>query len=195
MKKHVSRRALLKTAAASSLAVCGVKSNSELSAGSNLKNQYDFIIVGSGAGGGPLACNLAKAGFEVLLLEAGSRDSGERPNRDIPLFHSIASEDEALSWAFYTNHYQNPENQEKERKHYQPGEAQWTAGGGVYYPRGSTLGGSTAVNAMIAVLPHKEDFNHIATITGDESWRSFGRRGLFGSGRQGMIDKYFPRVQ
>lgn len=32
---------------------------------------YDSIIVGSGAGGGPLAANLAKAGFTVLLLEAG----------------------------------------------------------------------------------------------------------------------------
>jgi hypothetical protein len=27
--------------------------------------EYDFIIVGSGAGGGPLACNLAKNGFRV----------------------------------------------------------------------------------------------------------------------------------
>ncbi len=36
--------------------------------------QYDYVIVGSGAGGGPLAGNLAKAGYKVLLLEAGGKD-------------------------------------------------------------------------------------------------------------------------
>jgi choline dehydrogenase len=33
---------------------------------------YEYIVVGSGAGGGPLAANLAKSGCRVLLLEAGS---------------------------------------------------------------------------------------------------------------------------
>ena len=32
---------------------------------------FDYIVVGSGAGGGPLAANLANAGFRVLLMEAG----------------------------------------------------------------------------------------------------------------------------
>jgi choline dehydrogenase-like flavoprotein len=31
----------------------------------------DFLIVGSGAGGGTLACRLAEAGFSVLVLDAG----------------------------------------------------------------------------------------------------------------------------
>ena len=31
----------------------------------------DYIIVGSGAGGGTLAARLAEYGFQVLLLEAG----------------------------------------------------------------------------------------------------------------------------
>ena len=35
---------------------------------------YEYIVVGSGAGGGPLAANLAKAGHRVLLLEAGSNE-------------------------------------------------------------------------------------------------------------------------
>ena len=36
--------------------------------------EYDFIVVGSGAGGGPLACRLAldPAGYRVALVEAGT---------------------------------------------------------------------------------------------------------------------------
>ena len=32
---------------------------------------YEYIVVGSGPGGAPLASNLARAGHSVLLLEAG----------------------------------------------------------------------------------------------------------------------------
>lgn len=34
--------------------------------------EYDYVVVGSGPGGGPLAVDLAKSGSSVLLLEAGS---------------------------------------------------------------------------------------------------------------------------
>ena len=34
-------------------------------------NQYEYIVVGSGAGGGTLAARLAEKGRRVLLLEAG----------------------------------------------------------------------------------------------------------------------------
>lgn len=33
--------------------------------------EYEYIVVGSGAGGGPLACRLAMAGHKTLLIEAG----------------------------------------------------------------------------------------------------------------------------
>ncbi len=64
---------------------------------------YDFIVVGSGAGGGPLACNLVKSGFRVLLLEAGGWDAPEVAQ--IPAFHPHASEHPDLSWEFFVKHY------------------------------------------------------------------------------------------
>jgi hypothetical protein len=33
--------------------------------------EYDFIVVGSGSGGSPVAARLAEAGHSVLLIEAG----------------------------------------------------------------------------------------------------------------------------
>ncbi|NRA65930.1 MAG: GMC family oxidoreductase [Pseudobacteriovorax sp.] len=187
-----SRRSFAKGAAGA--AAVGLTGSATLKGNDQpVASEYDFVIVGSGAGGGPLAVNLAKAGFSVLVLEAGSRDN-DNIVREVPLFHTVASEDEQLSWAFYTNHYQDPKRQASERKHYQPGEAKWSPSGGVYYPRGSTIGGSTAVNAMVTLLPHREDFDYIADITGDESWRSFDFDGT-SPNAPGMIFKYMKRVE
>lgn len=41
---------------------------------------------------------------------------------------------------------------------------------GIYYPRGSTVGGSVQVNAMNIALPPEKDWAYIAELTGDESW-------------------------
>src|SRR5262245_55427399 len=38
---------------------------------SAVTESFEYIVVGSGAGGGPLAANLARKGHSVLLLEAG----------------------------------------------------------------------------------------------------------------------------
>ena len=37
----------------------------------NLMNDYDVIIIGSGAGGGTLAHKLAPSGKRILILERG----------------------------------------------------------------------------------------------------------------------------
>src|SRR5947199_70110 len=39
------------------------------------KNQYEYVVVGSGAGGGTLAARLALAGHRVMLLQVGGLDA------------------------------------------------------------------------------------------------------------------------
>jgi choline dehydrogenase len=50
---------------------------------------------------------------------------------------------------------------------------------GIYYPRSGTLGGCAAHNAMVAVLPPNEDWDFIAELTKDDSWRAKNMRHLF----------------
>ncbi|KAL3487917.1 hypothetical protein BJX62DRAFT_253693 [Aspergillus germanicus] len=91
--------------------------------------QYEYIIVGSGAGGAPLAANLARRGHSVLVLEAGD-DQGHNLNTQIPAFHTIASEDPAMTWT-------TPEG----FTHVGPNPPQGLIQKGILYPRAATLGG------------------------------------------------------
>ena len=128
---------------------------------------FDYIVIGSGAGGGPVACNLAKAGYKVGLIEAGQEpDSQSYP---VPVFHTYASEDPEMSWEFFVKHYsQNPGRDSK----YVPNQ-------GIFYPRAGTLGGCTSHHAMITVYGHASDWDNIAQITGDNSWSADNMRAYF----------------
>jgi choline dehydrogenase len=136
----------------------------------NTPAEFDYAVVGSGAGGGPLACNLAKAGYRVLLLEAGGED--ENYNYQVPCFHGAATEDEALKWDYFVRHYADDEQQRRDSKYVKYAD-------GILYPRAGTLGGCTAHNAMITVYPHNSDWDQIAELTGDSSWNSDHMRTYF----------------
>ena len=129
---------------------------------------FDFIVVGSGAGGGPLACNLARNGFRVLVLEAGGWDSP--PEAQIPAFHPQASEHPDLSWEFFVRHYSNaPEPDSKwDSEHH-----------GIFYPRAATVGGCAYHNAMITLCGPGGDWDEIARMTNDQSWSADRMRGYF----------------
>ena len=129
---------------------------------------WDYVIVGSGAGGGTLAARLVEAGMRVFVLEAGGDPcaAAERlpEDYDVPAFHAFACENPAISWSFRVRHYADESRQAKDWK--------YESGQGVLYPRAAALGGCTAHNAMIFMLPHDSDWNHIAKLTGDRSWRA-----------------------
>jgi choline dehydrogenase-like flavoprotein len=152
------------------------------------KTPFDYIIVGSGAGGGPLAARLAKAGRSVLLLDAGTDAASAEPGswndsidppevQTVPGYHAAATEDPKMSWGFSVRHYQETAQQRKDTKY--RGEREQSGGGGIFYPRCSALGGCTAHHAMIIVAPNDRDWDEIAERTGDDSWRAVSMQGYF----------------
>ena len=136
------------------------------------EQEWDVVVVGSGAGGGTLAARLAESGLRVFLLEAGGDAPAEGvpgmpEDHDVPAFHPFASENPAMRWDFRVRHYADPKQQSLDWK---------CQDDSVLYPRAATLGGCTAHNAMIFVLPHDSDWDGIAALTGDASWRAKNMR-------------------
>jgi choline dehydrogenase len=131
---------------------------------------FDYIVIGSGAGGGPVAARLAEAGYLVGLIEAGQ--APEQDWYDVPVFHAFASEHPDISWEFFAKHYDDENRSKRDDKYF-------ADKGGVFYPRAGTLGGCTQHHAMITVYPHNSDWQEIADLTGDPSWAPDKMRAYF----------------
>jgi choline dehydrogenase-like flavoprotein len=154
-----------------------------------MEGDCEYVVVGSGAGGGTVAARLAESGRRVVLLEAGgdprTLTGGDAVNPgvnrlpedyDVPAFHAFASENDAMKWDFFVRHFPG-ESQRRDPKYYETWNGQPVDG--ILYPRAGTLGGCTAHNAMILVYPHNEDWDYIAQLTGDASWSAANMRRYF----------------
>lgn len=98
---------------------------------------WDYIIVGAGSAGCVLANRLTEDGrTRVLLLEAGPAD--RHPYLHIPKGFGKTLGDQRYTWLFPV------ENGDR---------------GLEYWPRGKTLGGSSAVNGMMYVRGHPSDYD------------------------------------
>lgn len=151
-----------------------------------LPGEYEYVIVGSGAGGGPLAANLARHGRRVLLLEAGD-DQGQSLMQKVPAFHVLSTEDPAIRWDFFVKHYDDDAQAARDPKMtWETRTGKCLSGPALQlvqskrvYPRAGTLGGCTAHNALVNVLPPDDDWAHIAKITNDSSWNPQQMRHYF----------------
>ncbi len=111
---------------------------------------YDYVIVGAGSAGCVLASRLTEnPSTRVLLLEAGPPDDADE-------IHIPA----ALSLLFKSTYDWDYQTVPQER----------ACGRSIYWPRGRTLGGSSAINAMIYIRGSRYDYDTWRDEYGCEGW-------------------------
>jgi len=112
--------------------------------------EFDYVVVGAGSAGCVIANRLSADGrHSVLLLEAGPPD--RYPWIHVPIGYAKTMFHPVLNWRFYTE----PEPTMNGRK--------------IYWPRGRTLGGSSAINGLIYIRGQREDYDHWAAL-GNPGW-------------------------
>lgn len=116
-----------------------------------MKSQFDYIVVGSGSAGAAVAARLSEdPAIRVLLLEAGPPD--RHPFQLMPLAFPKVAWGSIGTWQYKTE----PEPHLHGRQ--------------LDYPRGRTLGGTSSINAMIAIRGHRRDYDRWAE-SGLAGWR------------------------
>jgi choline dehydrogenase-like flavoprotein len=169
----LSRRDFVRRSAGYALGLAGLTAGAVAASG-EAPSGVEYIVIGSGPGGGPLAVNLARAGHKVVLMEAGPL--GVDPDLaaliSVPLFNLFVSADPRVAWDFFVQHYSDPFQAQRDTKYV-------AAKGGIYYPRASTIGGCSAHNVLVMLYPNNSDWDFIANATADSSWSAENMRNYF----------------
>ncbi|MCX5467586.1 GMC family oxidoreductase [Acinetobacter nematophilus] len=114
------------------------------------KQEFDYIIVGGGSSGCVLAGRLSEnPQVSVCLLEAGGTGDGWKV--EVPCAAVISIPTKINNWAFETV----PQKGLNGRRGYQP--------------RGKCLGGSSAINAMVYIRGHRQDYDDWSAL-GNTGW-------------------------
>ena len=112
---------------------------------------FDYIIIGAGTAGCLLANRLsANPKKRVLLIEAGRKDDYHWIH--IPVGYLYCIGNPRTDWLYST-------------------EAESGLNGrSLRYPRGKVLGGCSSINGMIYMRGQARDYDHWASLTGDDAW-------------------------
>jgi choline dehydrogenase-like flavoprotein len=113
-------------------------------------DEFDYLVLGGGSAGCAVAGRLSEdPKTSVALFEAGG--DGKDWMIWVPLAGAIMMPRKINNWAFETV----PQKGLNGRRGYQP--------------RGQTLGGSSALNAMVYIRGHRWDYDHWASL-GNPGW-------------------------
>jgi len=105
-----------------------------------MEAQFDYVIVGAGSSGAVLANRLSEdPGVTVCLIEAGPRDT--HPLIKVPLGLIGLAKSKRVNW-LYSSTPQTGMN-----------------GRQIGVPRGKVLGGSSAINGMVYIRGHRQDYD------------------------------------